>query len=55
MDTQTDQVQITTAWAVDYCHNMTLSFKANYPETQVDPVFSMPFFMSSFIPSLLLS
>ena len=39
MDTQTDQAHITTAWAVDYCENMTLSFRANYPETEVGCVF----------------
>ncbi|KAL3146940.1 hypothetical protein ABBQ38_014910 [Trebouxia sp. C0009 RCD-2024] len=35
MDNQTDKAHITTAWAVDYCQNMTLSFRANYPETEV--------------------
>lgn len=35
MDTQTEKAHITTAWAVDYCQNMTLSFWANYPETEV--------------------
>lgn len=47
MDTQTDEAHITTSWAVDYCHNMTLSFRANYPETEVGSVFLMPFVLAS--------
>ena len=39
MDAQTDKAHITTAWAVDYCQNMALSFRANYPETEVGSVF----------------
>ena len=42
MDTLTDEVNITTAWAVDYCQNMTLSFRANYPETEVGCDFDFP-------------
>ncbi len=35
IDRQTDKVNITTKWAVDFCESMTLSFRANYPETEV--------------------
>lgn len=35
MDQQTDSVHITTAYAVDFCESMTLSFKSNYPGTHV--------------------
>ncbi|KAL0043430.1 hypothetical protein WJX79_004501 [Trebouxia sp. C0005] len=35
VDRQTDRVNITTKWAVDFCESMTLSFRANYPETEV--------------------
>ena len=37
MDQQTDSVHITTAYAVDFCESMTLSFKSNHPDTHVSP------------------
>lgn len=35
LDQQTPEVHITTAWAVDFCESMTLSFRANYPDAHV--------------------
>lgn len=49
MDTRTDKAHITTAWAVDYCQNMTLSFRANYPETEVGSAFCCCYVNGKFI------
>ena len=35
LDKRTENVHISTCWAIDFCESMTLSFRANYPDTKV--------------------
>ncbi len=35
IDRKTEEVEINTKWAVDYCRSMCAAFKSNYPRTQV--------------------